>query len=231
MRINKWAKRFNIEVRRAEERPDKPEGDVVYRVKDVFTTRDGSWEVSDKEGSVPQWARDAYLRPWGHPEYFDDAGGDHNLFACVLDLEGKPIKTEDLVRFWSEGFETLGDPSFQPGDCRTPKHGSGWANIPVFNHFVPDRDEHGAWCWCPEGAADVIVGGGLPNKWHVSTFAVWQAERRAAEQPSTGTGPTTGTEPEPGGSESSGPALADVLTKLKEIDRKVQKLLDHLGVA
>ena len=37
----------------------------------------------------------------------------------------------------------------------------------------------GAWCWCPQGASDVVWGGGLPEGNHISTFAVWQAEARA----------------------------------------------------
>jgi hypothetical protein len=85
MRISDWVSRFNVSVRRNEERPDNPPGEVVYRLTELFTTRDGSWEPSDKPGTLPQWARDEHLRPFGAPDYFDDAGGDHHLFARVLD--------------------------------------------------------------------------------------------------------------------------------------------------
>ena len=179
MRISDWVKKFNIAVKRCEERPDKPQGDVVYRVKEIFTTLLGSWDPSDGYGSIPQWARDAYLKPWGAEDYFDDAGADHNLFALVLDLNGKPVKTENLVRFWSDGFDKLGDPIYSGYTRATPKPGSGWTRHDIWNNYSPEAGEQGAWCWCPGGPADVVVGGGLPNNHHVSTFVVWQAERRS----------------------------------------------------
>ena len=33
---------------------------------------------------------------------FDDAGGAQHLFARVLDVEGKPVKTDNLIIGWSE---------------------------------------------------------------------------------------------------------------------------------
>jgi len=167
-------------VKTCEERPDKPAGDIVYRVKDIFTTRDGSWEVSSNPGSVNQWARDEYLRPWGAADYFDDAGADHHLFARVLDLNGNPVKERDSILYWSDGFNKLGDPNYTGYVKQTPKEKSGWSNAVVFSGYVPERQEHGPWSWCPRGAADVVVGGGLPANWHVSTFVVWQAEKRSA---------------------------------------------------
>ncbi|MEZ4866959.1 MAG: hypothetical protein R3C14_36895 [Caldilineaceae bacterium] len=202
MRISNWATRLNVEVVHCEDRPDNPEGAIVYRLKDLFTTRDGQWDPTDTPGSIEQWARDSYLRPWNAPDVFDDAGGDHNLFARVLDLDGKPITTHDLVIGWSDGLHLLGDPNF-PEHIKltmTPKAKSGWGNQPVWNHFSPERGERGAWAWCPQGAADVVVGGGLPNNLHVSWFAVWQAERREeGGKPDEGEGegehPTIGVAP------------------------------------
>ena len=112
MRISDWAQKFNLAVKRCEERPDQPQGEIVYRVKEVFTTLLGSWEPSSDYGAIPQWARDAYLKPWGAVDYFDDGGADHSLFALVLDLDGKAVKTEKLVRYWSDGFAKLGDPGY-----------------------------------------------------------------------------------------------------------------------
>ncbi len=191
MRTSEWVDKFNYAVKSCEDRPDHPRGDIVYRVKEIFTTLLGSWEPSSGYGAIPQWARDAYLKPWGAADYFDDAGADHSLFALVLDLDGKPVKTGELVRFWSDGFSRLGDASYRDYAHVTPKPGSGWARLDIYNNFVPERGEQGAWCWCPEGAADVVVGGGLPNNHHVSTFVVWQAERRAAGG-GTGGGTDTG---------------------------------------
>ena len=179
-RLSDWIKKFNIVVVPCEERPDKPAGEVVYRLKDLFTTCEGKWDPSGDMGSLPQWARDAYLRPWGAPDCFDDAGGAQHLFARVLDQEGKPVKTQDLIMGWSDGFPLLGQPNFAQyiTMTMTPKEKSGWGNQPIWNKYYPEEGQRGAWCWCPRGACDVVWGGGLPNGHHISTFAVWQAERR-----------------------------------------------------
>jgi len=181
MRIGNWATRFNLKVVRSEERPDNPSGNVVYRIKDVFTTRDGHWDPSDKPGAIEQWARDSYLRPLSASDYFDDAGGDHNIFARVLDEDGQPLTTQDFIICWTDGIQKLGESDFdqQVKMKITPKERSGWGSQPIWNSFGPERGETGAWAWCPRGAADVVVGGGLPNNQHVSWFVVWQAERRS----------------------------------------------------
>jgi hypothetical protein len=175
MRISDWAQKFNLSIKRCEERPDHPQGEIVYRIKDVFTTLLGSWDPATDYGAIPQWARDAYLKPWGADDYFEEGGADHNLFALVLDLDGRPVKSGIQTRYWSDGFDKLGDAGYNGYLRVEPTPRSGWANIDVWNNFTPEDNEQGAWSWCPEGAADVIVGGGMPNKHHVSTFAVWQA--------------------------------------------------------
>ena len=182
-RIGEWAQRLNVSVRTLHERPDalavSENQQVVYLLKDIFTTRDGSWEASEKPGAAPEWAR-AYLRPVGAPDYFDDAGGDHHLFAAVLGLDGEFMRNQ-RIRFWSDGFDKLGDAAYEGYILRETKPGSGWINIPIGpgSSYVPERGESGPWCWAPEGAADVVCGGGLPAKQHVSIFAVWQAVRSA----------------------------------------------------
>lgn len=186
MQKGDWIDHFKVTVKRAEERPDQPGGDIVYRLTDLFTTRDGSWEPQPGHmGSIPQWARDKYLRPSDADDYFDDAGGDTHLFARVLDLDGKPLIDRDLICYWSDGFHQLGNPNYKGYTLMTPKEKSGWANLAMSDGsgFVPERNEHGPWCWCPQGAADVVVGGGLPANHHISYFAVWQAERRGVASP------------------------------------------------
>lgn len=184
-RMGTWVNTLNLNYKKLEDRPDKPKVDnVVYMLKDVFTTRDGSWEPSDIYGGVDQWARDAYLKPFGDPEYFDDAGADHHLFAAILDVDGKLLKNMDML-YWSDGFDKLGDPSYDgyavgSNGFRYPrtKDKSGWANIPMDggSSYVPERGETGPWCWTPVGLpAEVMCGGGMPAKNHVSMFAVWQA--------------------------------------------------------
>lgn len=175
-RISKWIAHYNVTVKPLSERPDRPKGDAVYVLKDLFTTVNGSWEPSDLPGSVPEWARDEYLKPFGASDYFDDAGGDHHLFAAVIGTDGKLIRNHEIL-YWSDGFEMLGDPDYEGYVHRLTKEKSGWANVITGpgSSFVPERDESGPWCWAPAGAAEVVVGGGLPANHHISFFAVWQA--------------------------------------------------------
>ncbi len=187
-RLGTWVGPMNLAIKSLAERPDHPAigaDNVVYVIKDVFTTRNSSWEPSNLYGSVDQWARDAYLKPVGDPEYFDDAGADHHLFALILDLDGNKLKMHDLL-YWSDGFDKLGDPTYDgyargPGDHRYPitKDKSGWGNIVMFgSSYVPERGEQGPWCWTPRGLpAEVMCGGGMPANLHISTFVVWQAVR------------------------------------------------------
>ena len=201
-RIGEWANSLNLSVRSLAERPDRDQAlagaDVVYVLKDLFTTRDGSWEPSDHPGSRPDWAVD-YLRPVGAPDYFDDAGADHHIFAAIIGLDGRYIPNY-AVKFWSDGFDKLGDSTYQGYVDRETKDKSGWINIPIGpgSNFVPERGESGPWCWAPVGAADVVCGGGLPANQHVSTFAVWQAIARTDYDASQGGGvavPTTPSTP------------------------------------
>ncbi len=179
-RLSKWIQVYNMSVKSLDQRPDHPQGDTTYLVKDMFTTRDGSWEPSDVPGSVPQWARDAYLKPVDAPDYFADAGGDHHLFAAVIGLDGQLVRPKKIV-YWSDGFGELGNPNYTGFVQRETDQRSGWANIvsgPGSN-FIPERGESGPWCWAPDGAAEVVCGGGMPAKNHISMFVVWQAVKRS----------------------------------------------------
>ena len=197
MRISDWAQKFNLAVKRCEERPDQPQGDVVFRVKDIFTTLRGSWDPASDYGAIPQWARDVYLKPADAEDYSEEVGADHNLFALVLDLDGKPIKTGVQIRCWPDGFDKLGDADYSGYLQLAPNPCSGWANIAIDNNFCPENGEQGAWSWCPEGAADVVVGGGMPNEVHVSTFVIWRADRREGVQLNTPPTPTRDPLPAP----------------------------------
>ena len=174
-RISPWVDAFNMRLIPLETRPDNPTGDDVYVIKDVFTTRNGSWEPSNEPGAVPQWARDAYLKP-----EFLEAGANHHLFAAVLVSEGNFIKNQPVV-YWSDGFDKLGDPSYDGYVTERTKESSGWANMFIGggSSFVPERGESGPWCWGPEGAAEIVCGGGLPANQQISTFVVWQKMTRA----------------------------------------------------
>ena len=90
-RVSDWIDHMNMRLFAIDERGDEVDEDSesVFLIKDVFTTINGSWEVSDAPYAIPQWARDEYLKPWGAPDYFDDAGADHHIFAAVIGLDGQ----------------------------------------------------------------------------------------------------------------------------------------------
>ncbi len=180
-RLGSWVEYLKTTIKRISERPDKPQGQIAYVIKDVFTTRDGTWEPAGKMGSVDAWAREAYLKPWGAPDYFDDAGADHHIFAYVLGLDGKFVPDAE-IRYWSDGFEQLGNPTYDGYVLRRTKVQSGWANIPMDGgaNYFPESGQQGPWCWAPEGASEVFCGGGMPSNNHVSFFVVWQAVRQEA---------------------------------------------------
>ncbi len=166
---------YHMQIKRVDERPDRQEGDIAYVVKDVFMTANGSWQIAGRPDDVPQWAKDSYYTP-----EFLEAGADHHLFGAVIGLDGR-LARDVRITYWSDGFERLGDPDYDGYTTICVKPQSGWANLPLAgsSSFAPERNESGPWCWAPGGAAEVVCGGGLPNKHHVSTFVVWQAFPRA----------------------------------------------------
>lgn len=149
---------------------------MQYRVVDIFTTHNGAWEVSGSLYSIPQWARDAYLR-----REFDDAGADHHLFGMVLNKNGAHVQAA-TIKFGTPQWGDSNDVVVQV------KARSGWANIPLYpsSSFSPERGERGGWVWHPVGNdSEIVTGGGLPNNHHVSTFAVWQEVDDAVVLPPT----------------------------------------------
>ena len=158
----------------------------LWRLKILFTTKDGSWETSDDPYSVPQWARDKYLS-----HSFDDAGGDHHLFVRFEDKNGKPLPEIALFRTPYAKETALRD---------TNNKGSLWQNIPIYggSNFAPDRGEIGPWTWGPAGEKETYVrGGGLPFNRHVSTFAVFERYDEVLPEPVPAPVPAPVPEPAP----------------------------------
>lgn len=179
-RVSIWAVKFNIGILPAVVSP----GQDYYEVMDLFTTRNGSWEQLDTEGQVPMWAREAYLKPWGAPDYFDDAGGDRHMFGAIVDPNtGKTTKSGNFRFYnWTDGS----------GQKVIPvKERSGWANEVTANLYHPDMDgnvetgNRGPWACRPERGipADTVVGGGMPFNWHVSVFATWVLKKAVVIPP------------------------------------------------
>ena len=199
-RISDWARHYKLWVEEVQGQP----GETVYKVKYLFSTRDGSWEPGDKPGSVPQWARDLFLFPSNHPQYNDDGGADRHLFGAVLG-EGGALAGNGAIHYWT--YTDNANHTYQP----VKRH--GWANIPLFNH----SDVPGPWAWQPTNVkADVVKGGGLPGGLHISWFAVW--ERVVI--------PGKPEEPEkPPVDPPTEPGQADVLARLARLERALDVLV------
>lgn len=184
-RISQWVSEFNGAITELPDRPDSDQlegGDIVYVIKDVFTTLLGSWDPTDQPGSIPQWARDDYLSA-----DFHQAGGDHHLFGAVIGLDGEFMRQKGVF-FWSDGLDELGNPDYSDYVVRETDPISGWSDIPIFSGYFPDQGQQGPWCWSTVGPADVMCGGGLPYNQHISWFVVWQAMRREDYEGNGGNG-------------------------------------------
>lgn len=157
--------RLNMQIHGVRGQPAA--GDVVYVLKEFFTTEFGSWELGQSEFGMETWAREKYLKPANAPDYFDDAGGDHHLFGAVVGADGELLKNFPFV------FR-------HPGGLNRPgtKERSGWVCVPIYAKYAPDQGERGAWSWYPAGEfVEELEGGSLPWGRHVSMFAVWEEVR------------------------------------------------------
>jgi hypothetical protein len=167
--ISDGAKALGLSVVR--QHPENVDG--YFKLESLFTTYNGSWEPSNHIYSIPLWAREMYLRPFGASDYFDDAGADHHIFAGAF----KVNEVGYYRRTGIDQYTALYSSDKWREDTivrkQTKKH--GWANIVMFasSSFSPERGETGPWQWTIENSDSVIVGGGMPNKHHVSIFAAW----------------------------------------------------------
>lgn len=212
-------------------------GSLVWLVKDIFTTHNGSWDVEAQATieamqaskmprnettekalagglfGIDQWARDAYLFPPNDPRYNSDGGADHNIQVCVQAQDGARVPGAGVV-FTSSGAATLQPPNPDVVLRSTEPH--GWANIPI---FAPASYPPAPGPWCASklsdlGAADIVCGMGLPWNWHISTFIVYQAVRWADLVPG---------DPDPI------PSDPLILVTLARIEAKLNALAEHLG--
>lgn len=174
-RISDQAKLFNISVTAAVPNASGQ----VYRIRDIFTTRDGKWDVDGAPGGIEQWARDTYLKPFGAPDYFDDAGGDHHMFGGVYNEEHRNMENNAVIHYWTWTDDA--------NHVDTPvKVKSGWANVLMFNKFDHTKGTQGAWAWKVKSdiPSDIIKGGGMPGMgWHVSYFVSWHLETGVVVDP------------------------------------------------
>ena len=145
------------------------DGDEWF-IKDAFTTLDGSWEVGEQDSdfSIVQWARDDYLKPFGDPRYFDDAGAQTHVLVHALDENGEIIDEVMSLFYWPDGSSSQSP--------ITQNKSSGWANYLIGrNIYYPDAGEKGPFSITLAGEkAPILEGIGLPYAHHVSTFIVFQ---------------------------------------------------------
>lgn len=129
-----------------------------YQVVEMFTTHYGSWEVVRQDPySVPQWARDQYLKPFGAPDYHHDAGGDHHVFVRLEDVNGSPVS--DVVVFQQRNAEELGERVFTSS-------AHGWANYVLWPDLIVNVRVDG----------QTVSGVRMPaNNEHVSIWIVYRA--------------------------------------------------------
>ena len=212
-------------------------GSLVWQVKDIFTTWNGSWEVEEHAAikaalaskaerreeneavlagpifGLDAWARDAYLFPPNDPRYNSDGGADHNIQVCVQGPDGARLQHAGVV-FTSNGVSALQPPGENEVLRNTEPH--GWANIPIFApaSYPPALGPWSATKLSDLGAADIVTGMGLPWNWHVSTFIVYQAVKWSDIVPS---------DPDPD------PGDPLILATLARIEARLNVLAEHLG--
>lgn len=196
---SEWAKHYKVWIEEVQGQP----GETVYKVKYLFSTRDGSWEPSDKPGSVPQWARDLFLFPPHHPQYNDDGGADRHLFGAVLGDAG------GMNAFGSILYWTYTD---NKNHTVQPVKKSGWANIIMWG---PNDDIPGPWAWQPANVkADVVKGGGMPGGLHISWYAVWERVVIPAEPVDPPVDPPT-----------TDPALRELALRIERVEKTLDKFV------
>ena len=152
----------------------------MYRVKDVFTTRDGNM---DPNGDPREYGiSKEMMEKYGHE--IEDKG----CATCIfVKLEGG---VSDTVFFFTNGGHS------EEHKVRQDR----WAQTNMYNPgsgYNPDNKE-GPWSVHAKDAASDIYGGiGLPYGWHVSTFVVLEWEEGAdGGNGETGEGPEEPEEPE-----------------------------------
>ena len=183
-RFSEGWKSLNASVIPLHERTDitlpTNDAELVYILKDGWTTHLGSWEPdSNDPWAVPQWARDTYLLPGNHQCYNDDGGSEHHfLFAMLpIDWDGGNVGCQLLKSVSTLHWSDDRDHPTSNDTAHKVKPHSGWWNVAMYSSstYFPDRDQHGPFRWMPQAIlCDIAKGAGMPYQRHVSFWAVWQ---------------------------------------------------------
>ncbi len=131
-----------------------------YRVRDVFTTHNGSWLPKDDDAySLPAWLERQPDQPGGAEHIYvrlSAATPDDNPVPWVKFATDIVVESQPLGRY-------------------------RWANMPALNVYHPPALS--GWRHWLEENGQIVVGGGLPDGEHVSLFVVWELNIEPDEEP------------------------------------------------
>lgn len=133
-----------------------------WKVKVIFTTANGSWDVSDHKFSIEQKYRDMFLKAMSDPKYLDKGGADHSIGFIVEDKNGNRLSNVK-AEFKSSGVPPIIDSRY------TDKVGHG--DFPMFSGQNFDLNRPGPWSIT---IGDATVSGlGLYSNNHITTWILF----------------------------------------------------------
>ena len=181
IKLGSYVDDFNLKIIPFEQRVDKAfwTSGPYYRIIQVFTTCDGSWQPSTNPGSIDQWAVDA----WHSGADWKGAGGTNNFFIKVLDKAGNVVVGKGLY-YWQGAMTS--DPTKLTNINQKTTWNDGTENLPVWDSYNPSLGQMGKWGGTTVGRVDVLMGVDLPYNWHTSTFVVVQETDAEPTIPPTG---------------------------------------------
>lgn len=171
---------LNLRLIKYEDRPDAEQwkNGPVYRIKDVFSVMNGSWELTPgKKYSIDQWAKTDY---WDGAKW--SSTGDHNFHIMVLDKAGTPVIGKGIL--FRQNDWLWADGNVYQASLK------GDADVYLFNSYAPDRGEHGSWIGTTVGKADALAGVDMPLNEHVTVFMVLQESEEVTPDPDPNPEPT-----------------------------------------
>ncbi|MCB1713412.1 MAG: hypothetical protein KDH96_13375, partial [Candidatus Riesia sp.] len=135
-----------------------------WKVKDMFTNQDGSWDVSDKPFSIDHSFRDKYLKPVNDKEYIST--GDHSITVVTVDKDGNRLGNIPIE------FKSNGNPPIIVN--RNTKEGSGYENLILYSGQNMSEEKEGPWTTTVGDAS--VSGLGLYQNWHISIVIVFERQ-------------------------------------------------------
>jgi len=170
-----------VKIKKFHERDDfdptkLTDDDRVRVVVDVWSTLDGSWDVSSDKYAMQQYIQDRYMLDWDLSCNYRSAGGATHIHFGVYDNipDGYTKVVCNDIHLSEIGFMMYNDQGLNLYRNTDPK--TGWNNLFMDkgSAFYPDSGQTGPWTLQSFGYADQVSGLGLINRWHVSIFVAYQ---------------------------------------------------------